>query len=332
MLAGIPSPSARMSPNITPTTQAAGIASSPTSPISVHSLRDRVMSPPQELPKAPGAAADPPATPRLPFFEKFKNKLPAVDTAKATDPIERSPPSPASSDSSYGGLAYANSDDDDGDELDIPLRASPQPLATPATPLPPAPAPAENKVRFPSMSESKYSSSSSSTANSPRLPQRSLSASTATTSYGVRTIAKSTGALDRAMETLFEDNPTSPTTSTSSRPFTEKQRESVSKSPKIPTRSHTSPTLSSGRLEERKSAQRRPRTKTKTCVRCVKPVEDGRWIQMEGGNVLCDKCWKNMYLPKVRPILRPFPSLCGRPGSSSVVQDAPRVIETVFEN
>lgn len=290
------------------------------------------MSPPQELPKAPGAAADPPATPRLPFFEKFKNKLPAVDTAKATDPIERSPPSPASSDSSYGGLAYANSDDDDDDELDIPLRTSPQPLATPATPLPPAPAPAENKVRFPSMSESKYSSSSSSTANSPRLPQRSLSASTATTSYGVRTIAKSTGALDRAMETLFEDNPTSPTTSTSSRPFTEKQRESVSKSSKIPTRSHTSPTLSSGRLEERKSAQRRPRTKTKTCVRCVKPVEDGRWIQMEGGNVLCDKCWKNMYLPKVRPILRPFPSLCGRPRSSSVVQDAPRVIETVFEN
>ncbi|RPD66403.1 hypothetical protein L226DRAFT_566840 [Lentinus tigrinus ALCF2SS1-7] len=291
VLAGLPSPNARMSPNITPT-QAAGIASSPTSPMSVHSLRDRVLSPPQEVPKIP-AAAEPPSTPRLPFFEKFKNKLPAVDTAKAADSTEPSPVSPASSDSSYGGLAYANSDDED--ELDIPLRASPQPIATPAKKADSkATAPATDvKVRFPSMtnSESKYSSSSSST-ESPRLPQRSLSASTS------RTIAKSTGALDRAMETLFEESPTSPTTSTGSRPFTEAQRDSVSKSPKLPMRSHTSPTLSSGRLEQRKSAQRRP--KTKTCVRCEKTIEDGRWIQMEGGNVLCDRCWKNMYLPKCR--------------------------------
>ncbi|KAI0723967.1 hypothetical protein C8T65DRAFT_704616 [Cerioporus squamosus] len=282
ILAGLSSPNARMSPNITPT-QAAGIASSPTSPISVHSLRDRVLSPPQEVPKAP-AAAEQPSTPRLPFFEKFKNKLPAVDTAKASGSTEPSPVSPASSDSSYDGLAYANSDDED--DLDIPLRASPQPIATPAKkPDSKATAPAtEGKVRFPSMtnSESKYSSSSSST-ESPRLPQRSLSASTS------RTIAKSTGALEQ---------PGVPTTSTSSRPFAEAQRDSVSKSPKVPMRSHTSPTLSSGRLEQRRSTQRRPATRA--CVRCEKTIEDGRWIQMEGGNVLCDKCWKNMYLPKCR--------------------------------
>ena len=30
-----------------------------------------------------------------------------------------------------------------------------------------------------------------------------------------------------------------------------------------------------------------------------KTIDDGRWIQMEGGGVMCDKCWKNMYLPKV---------------------------------
>jgi hypothetical protein len=29
-------------------------------------------------------------------------------------------------------------------------------------------------------------------------------------------------------------------------------------------------------------------------------IEDGRWIQMDEGNVLCERCWKNMYLPKVR--------------------------------
>ncbi|TFK92297.1 hypothetical protein K466DRAFT_241142 [Polyporus arcularius HHB13444] len=288
ILAGLSSPNARMSPNLTPT-HTAGIASSPTSPVSVHSLRDRVLSPPQEVPKAP-AAAEPPSTPRLPFFEKFKNKLPAVDTAKASGSMEPSPVSPASSNSSYDGLAYADSDDED--DLDIPLRASPQPIATPATkPDSKATAPATGaKVRFPSMtnSESRYSSSSSST-ESPRLPQRSLSASTS------RTIAKSTGALERAMETLFEDGPSSPTTSTG---FTETQRDSISKSPKVPMRSHTSPTLSTGRLEQRRSTQRRPTTKA--CVRCERTIEDGRWIQMEGGSVLCDKCWKNMYLPKCR--------------------------------
>ncbi|KAI0647331.1 hypothetical protein C8Q79DRAFT_620800 [Trametes meyenii] len=335
---GLPSPSARMSPNITPTNPAGpGIASSPTSPTSVLSLRDRVVPPLQEPPKAP--LPDPPSTPRLPFFEKFKNKLPAVDTAKpppgSADP---SPLSPPSDDGSYDGLAYANSDEDDDD--DAPLRASPLPLTT--APKPPgASGAASNKVRFPSMtnSESKYSASASeqdddaSSATSPTsprtmLPQRSLSASststsTSTSAFPARTLAKSTGALDRAMETLFEDSPLSPTTSVGSRPFASDggQRESVlgggtAKSPKLPTRSHTSPTLPSsssssssrasssaaaggpGRGEARKTPSKRPRTRI--CLRCEKVIDDGRWIQVEGGNVLCDKCWKNMYLPKCR--------------------------------
>ncbi|EIW60146.1 uncharacterized protein TRAVEDRAFT_164694 [Trametes versicolor FP-101664 SS1] len=306
MSAGMPSPGALMSPNITPTTPAGPrVASPPTSPVSVHSLRDRMLPPSQEPPKAP--LPDPPSTPRLPFFEKFKNKLPAVDTsaqspgagAGSADP---SPLSPLSDDGSYGGLAYADSDDDD----DLPLRASPLPLATPAKPA--AVAGSGNKVRFPSMtnSESKYSSASSSssaTTSPPPMPQRSLSTSTAGSSYSSRTIAKSTGALDRAMETLFEDGPSSPTASTTSRAFTaaDPYRESVSsiKSPKPPIRSHTSPTLpSSARAEAAKTAARRP--KRRVCLRCEKHIEDGRWIQVEGGNVLCDKCWKNMYLPKCR--------------------------------
>lgn len=36
-----------------------------------------------------------------------------------------------------------------------------------------------------------------------------------------------------------------------------------------------------------------------TCMRCSRDIEDRRWIRVEGGGVLCDKCWKNMYLPKV---------------------------------
>ncbi|KAI0819561.1 hypothetical protein BC628DRAFT_1332676 [Trametes gibbosa] len=302
ILAGLPSP------NITPTAPAgSGIASSPTSPVSDQSLRERVLPPSQEAPKV--TLPDAPSTPRLPFFEKFKNKLPAVDTSTpspqaGSGSADPSPLSPQSDDGSYDGLAYANSDEEE-DEEDVPLRASPLPLATPTKPA--GAAGGGNRVRFPSMtnSESKYSSasSSSSSTTSPRMPQRKLSTSTVGSSYSSRTISKSTGALDRAMETLFEDLPTSPTTSTSSArplvspgaPTADTHRDSV---PKPPTRSHTSPTLpSSARAEAQKSASRRPRRRV--CLRCEKHIEDGRWIQVEGGNVLCDKCWKNMYLPKV---------------------------------
>ena len=44
----------------------------------------------------------------------------------------------------------------------------------------------------------------------------------------------------------------------------------------------------------------RHREKVMTCIRCSKNIEDNRWIRVENGKgVLCDKCWKNMYLPKV---------------------------------
>lgn len=45
----------------------------------------------------------------------------------------------------------------------------------------------------------------------------------------------------------------------------------------------------------------RRREKVLTCLRCSKDIEDKRWISVENGRgVLCDKCWKNMYLPKCR--------------------------------
>lgn len=211
-------------------------------------------------------------------------------------PADPSPPSP--NDSEFEGLAYADDDEEEGT-----VRGS----MVPAT----------QGVRFPSMSskrdtlksESKYSESE---APSPRLPMRSLSTSTTASAYTVRMAAKSTGALERpiAMETLLEQHegdppspgagPASPTASSVSSPAVfpaqlaadAGQRDSMR--PKLPTRAHTSPGLGPGRPE----GKRRPRAKT--CLKCEVRIEDGRWILMEGGGVMCDRCWKNMYLPKCR--------------------------------
>lgn len=52
--------------------------------------------------------------------------------------------------------------------------------------------------------------------------------------------------------------------------------------------------------ESAASGLARRREKVLTCIRCSKDIEDKRWISVENGRgVLCDKCWKNMYLPKV---------------------------------
>ncbi|KAH9945876.1 uncharacterized protein BXZ73DRAFT_95394 [Epithele typhae] len=242
---------------------------------------------------------------RVPFVEKLKANMPelALDTVTAAKSTEPAPLSPTDSDSDYGGLAYADSDGDDDDDdkpngvlgmSDVPLSTSPQPIgqANDAGP-PPPPLKGEGKVRFPSLAantESRYSSSSSATTtmDSPaNAMKRSLSASTA------RTIAKSTGAIDRVMETLLEDA-TASTSTASPRPFADSQRDSLTKSPKLPMRAHTSPTMSSSSRGERGASRH------KACVRCEKRIDDGRWIAMEGGSVLCDRCWKNMYLPKCR--------------------------------
>lgn len=43
--------------------------------------------------------------------------------------------------------------------------------------------------------------------------------------------------------------------------------------------------------------------KIRICRKCDKHIDDGRWIAIDGGSggVLCEACWKNMYLPKVSP-------------------------------
>jgi hypothetical protein len=44
------------------------------------------------------------------------------------------------------------------------------------------------------------------------------------------------------------------------------------------------------------------RSRPRVCTKCNKRIEDGRWIKAEGAGVLCEKCWKTMYLPKVSAI------------------------------
>jgi hypothetical protein len=68
------------------------------------------------------------------------------------------------------------------------------------------------------------------------------------------------------------------------------------KSPKLPARARTSSERNTDTGREKKVRVK----KMRVCIKCDKKIEDGRWVQTDGAGVLCEKCWKNMYLPKVR--------------------------------
>ena len=63
------------------------------------------------------------------------------------------------------------------------------------------------------------------------------------------------------------------------------------RSPKLAARIRTSTAKSADAKE----------IKERVCLKCQRKIEDGRWINVDNGNggVLCEDCWKNMYLPKV---------------------------------
>jgi hypothetical protein len=64
----------------------------------------------------------------------------------------------------------------------------------------------------------------------------------------------------------------------------------------------TSPTRERSTTRDDSKRERAVR-KPKVCIRCEKKIDDGKWVQVDGGGVLCEKCWKNMYLPKVRSFI-----------------------------
>jgi len=72
------------------------------------------------------------------------------------------------------------------------------------------------------------------------------------------------------------------------------------KLPKLPTRAKTTNDYPKSLLEPAIARKEKTR-KVRACVHCRKEIEDGRWIRVDTGGVLCEKCWKNMYLPKVCP-------------------------------
>ncbi|KAG5638965.1 hypothetical protein H0H81_008185 [Sphagnurus paluster] len=55
-------------------------------------------------------------------------------------------------------------------------------------------------------------------------------------------------------------------------------------------------------LKDKKQRVKKP----KVCLKCNITIQDGRWVQVDNGGVLCEKCWKNMYLPKCRRCTLPI--------------------------
>lgn len=150
-------------------------------------------------------------------------------------------------------------------------------------------------------------------------PSRTRSASAAT-----HTTTRSAGALERAMETLIEEGASvsvlasgsvlaSMAGPSGSRASGKPNRSNTvpgpvspeNRPPKLPARSHTSPHhphIHSERVGITGQVARigSKAKKIRICASCDTKVDDGRWIQMDGGNILCERCWKNMYLPKCR--------------------------------
>ncbi|KAI6099915.1 hypothetical protein EDD16DRAFT_497918 [Pisolithus croceorrhizus] len=219
------------------------------------------------------------------------------------------------------GLAYADeSDEDTPVVMPLNLRKSNMNIDT-------------NKVRFPTMS-SPGSSRSSMPVRKESIASTSSAASAHSTTVGVRTrcnsssthsTARSGGALERAMETLIEEGASisvlasgsvlaSIAGSSACRGGSGKPNRSntvpgpaspENKAPKLPARSHTNPSLPHVHSERVKATGKVARIRNGSaehhnCARCGTKIEDGRWIQMDGGSVLCERCWKNMYLPKCR--------------------------------
>lgn len=219
------------------------------------------------------------------------------------------------------GLAYADgSDEDTPVVMPLNLRKSNMNIDT-------------NKVRFPTMSSPGPSRSSIPVRKESTASTRSA-ASAHSTAIGVRTrcnsssthsTARSGGALERAMETLIEEGASisvlasgsvlaSIAGPSNSRGGSGKPNRSntvpgpaspENKAPKLPARSHTNPSLPHVHSERVKATGKVARIRNGSgehpnCARCETKIESDRWIQMDGGNVLCERCWKNMYLPKCR--------------------------------
>ncbi|KIM48713.1 hypothetical protein M413DRAFT_15054 [Hebeloma cylindrosporum] len=90
-------------------------------------------------------------------------------------------------------------------------------------------------------------------------------------------------------------------------PPSQQQAQSAEKPVKLPTRSLTSPQLAHVAAAAVPDAAKGNGvggggggSKKTGGAKKVRTIEDGRWVSVDGGGVLCERCWKNMYLPKCR--------------------------------
>ena len=68
---------------------------------------------------------------------------------------------------------------------------------------------------------------------------------------------------------------------------------------KLPMRALTSPKFDRDKALDGTGARKERVRKAKVCLKCQKVIASERWVSVDGGGVLCERCWKNMYLPKV---------------------------------
>ncbi|KAF8333947.1 uncharacterized protein EI90DRAFT_3050388 [Cantharellus anzutake] len=238
--------------------------------------------------------------------------------------------SPFPQDSPLSSRPPPRTQDSDGSDVLLPYdrEGSPE-FEKPPAPAPTStllPPPRKDSITFPSnrnrRSDTTGSSSSYTSPSHPDDDRTSVSSSSgpqkinrdtivtssiySTASNDTRTprYSKSMGALNRSaprqlMDTLTEED-VSPTTSRvvdpSSVPIAESAKPPSSTEPlKIPSRSMTTPARTNAPTTRRKRTVR-------ACIRCQKKIEDGRWVAVDQGDggVLCEKDWKDMYLPKCR--------------------------------
>ncbi|KAF7363565.1 hypothetical protein MSAN_01013100 [Mycena sanguinolenta] len=278
---------------------------------------------------SPGIASYPesPISPRSPPLRGLKTQLqPSASLSSRGSSRKGTESLYQTSESEYSGLAYAESaatdyeDDDDDDAADLrranemrsPLdsfrRGPPSPppvkkieISTKSTPRSNAP----NRTRAHNDSESEESDygdtpvlkpfGGSQTSNERPGHNRGASSGSSWTpgDVGLRLGASRKDPRERSFSPEARRRDFDDSASMRSR---RSDRSPETRTAGKPAQTRQSPVRERSATRNRERTPRRP----KVCVRCEKKIEDGKWVSVDGGGVLCEKCWKNMYLPKCR--------------------------------
>ncbi|KII89164.1 hypothetical protein PLICRDRAFT_53631 [Plicaturopsis crispa FD-325 SS-3] len=231
-----------------------------------------------------------PHSPASPAFPPVGRRSPGLsvhvpDYSKVSEPAVRSPE--IGSDSEYGGLAYAD-DDESQYEDSIPPGSPPIKSA----PIPTSP-PNSGGVRFPTVDD----------RDTGRMRKNSVASSSDYTKSSTDSYIQAYGNYDLGSKSSLNGKGKNKglDRSASERPNVPGQRSQTLPGQAMSPTSPTSPPPVPSTPKRSLTVPTHIREKVKReCVRCERRIEDGRWIQMDSGVVMCERCWKNMYLPKCR--------------------------------